>query len=158
MQPWKQIGKYGTVGLELVAFMAFGYVVGRWADGKLGTKYITLIGLAFGVVAGFRNLIRAANLMQREADREAAAELRQGAEIAARADARRALEQPDLEIQPDERASDLGPPQVSGSSSSPGVEPSRSGGESPEDLRTTRPERKSLPVNAKGSGNGDAPS
>lgn len=78
MQPWKQIGRYGTVGLELVVSMAVCYWIGRWADGKLGTKYLALVGLLLGVFAGFRNLMRAANAMQREADREAEEELRTG--------------------------------------------------------------------------------
>lgn len=57
--------------------MGLGFWVGRWADGKLGTKYLTLVGLALGVFAGFRNLMKAANEMQREADREADLESKQ---------------------------------------------------------------------------------
>lgn len=83
VQPWKEIGRYGTVGLELVVAMGVFFFLGRWLDGKFGTKYLALIGLLLGVFAGFRNLMRAANEMQRAADREAAEELRQGEKILA---------------------------------------------------------------------------
>ena len=60
--------------------MGIGYWIGHWADGKLNTKFLALLGLLVGVFAGFRNLMRAASLMQREADREAADEVAAHAE------------------------------------------------------------------------------
>lgn len=61
--------------------MGIGYWIGHWGDGKLGTKYLALIGLFVGIYAGFRNLMKAAAFMQKEADREAEADLRQGPSI-----------------------------------------------------------------------------
>ena len=74
--------------------MAIGYWIGHWADGKLGTKFCALLGLLVGVYAGFRNLMKAAAIMQKEADREAEEELRKGPQILARAEEERAEEDP----------------------------------------------------------------
>jgi hypothetical protein len=59
--------------------MALCYWLGRWADGKLGTKFLALVGLILGIGVGFRNLAKAANAMQKEADREALEEERANA-------------------------------------------------------------------------------
>ncbi len=148
MQPWKQIGKYGTVGLELVAFMGFGYWVGRWGDGKLGTKYLALLGLLFGIVAGFRNLIRAANLMQREADREAREQAPLEVAMLERRAARlRGEELDEDEVKPAPRVEAVTPSEPV--ESEPTGEAER---ESTEDIK------KNLAINARGSRNGDRPS
>lgn len=62
---------YGTVGLNLVLSILFGFLGGRWLDGKLGTNgWLTVIGFGFGVVAGFRFLYQAAVKMRRETEAE----------------------------------------------------------------------------------------
>lgn len=67
----KGLGDYGTVGLELVISILVGFLGGRWLDGKLGTHgWLTLIGLLFGTVAGFRSLYRAAVKMRKETEAE----------------------------------------------------------------------------------------
>lgn len=69
---WQGLGRYATVGLELVLSIVVGFLVGRWIDGRIhGHGWATLIGFAFGVIAGFRSLYEAAQRMGREA-REAA--------------------------------------------------------------------------------------
>ena len=57
----KVYAQLGAVGIELAISTTVGLLIGRWADGKLGSEpAFTLIGLMFGVIAGFRSLIRAA--------------------------------------------------------------------------------------------------
>lgn len=69
-RPWKDIGRYGTVGLELILSMAVGYYVGRWIDGRFATHgWGARVGFLVGVYAGFRSLYKAAQHMQREAER-----------------------------------------------------------------------------------------
>ena len=67
--PYEGLGRHGTIGLELVLSILFGYVGGRWLDGKLGTHgWLTLIGFGFGVAAGFRALWDAAKRLQRDTE------------------------------------------------------------------------------------------
>ncbi len=59
-QDWKDVGRYGTLGLEFALSVLFGMFLGRWLDGKFGTgQWLTLIGLAFGLAAGIRAVLRA---------------------------------------------------------------------------------------------------
>jgi hypothetical protein len=66
----KSFGRYGSVGLELLLSIAVGYYLGHWADQKLGTRWIALVGFVFGCYAGFRSLFRTAKQMQRDIERE----------------------------------------------------------------------------------------
>jgi hypothetical protein len=66
----KSYGRYGSVGLELVLSIAVGYYIGHWADGKLGTRWIALVGFLIGCYTGFRALFRAGKTMQRDIERE----------------------------------------------------------------------------------------
>jgi F0F1-type ATP synthase assembly protein I len=69
--PWKQYGRYGSLGIELILSMAVGYYVGRWIDFRLGsTPWLALLGFLVGVYAGFRQIFRAAKRMTEEAERE----------------------------------------------------------------------------------------
>ncbi len=66
---WKELGSYGTLGLELALSVLFGLLGGQWLDGKLGTgPWLALFGFGFGVAAGFRALWRALRRANREAD------------------------------------------------------------------------------------------
>ena len=72
---WKAYGRYSTIGLELVISMVLGFLAGRWADRYLGGHgYGTAAGALLGVYAGFRGLYKAAMMMQRESEREDAAQ------------------------------------------------------------------------------------
>jgi ATP synthase protein I len=49
-----------SVGLELGLAVVLGLMFGIWLDGKLGTEpWMMLLFLVLGLVAGFRNLVRA---------------------------------------------------------------------------------------------------
>jgi ATP synthase protein I len=66
---WKGLADYGTVGLDIVLSILVGFLGGRWLDGKLGAHgWLTVLGFAFGVVAGFRSLYRAAMKMRKQAE------------------------------------------------------------------------------------------
>lgn len=66
------VGRYGTAGLELVVGMGIGFFGGRWLDQRFGGGhgYFVIGGVIFGLVAGFRNLFRAAKNMQKDLERE----------------------------------------------------------------------------------------
>ncbi len=64
------VGRYGTVGLELVISLLLGIFGGQWLDKKFGTSYFFWIGLVVGAFAGFRGLMKAANAASREIERE----------------------------------------------------------------------------------------
>jgi F0F1-type ATP synthase assembly protein I len=66
----KSYGRYGAVGIELLASIAVGYYVGHWLDGKFGTHWIALVGFLLGCYAGFRALFVVAGQMQRDIERE----------------------------------------------------------------------------------------
>lgn len=68
-QDWKGIGRYGTVGLELVLSVLLGLFAGQFLDKRLHTApWLTLIGLSYGIAAGVRGLYRAAKRATREAE------------------------------------------------------------------------------------------
>lgn len=75
------LGSYGTVGLELVLSILFGFLAGRWIDQKLGTGgWLTLLGFGLGTVAGFRSVYRAAIRMRAEAEAQDERERQQKAD------------------------------------------------------------------------------
>ena len=58
----KELGYYSSLGLSVSLAIFIGLFFGVWLDRKFGTNPIfTLVGLGMGIVAGFRNLIRAMN-------------------------------------------------------------------------------------------------
>ena len=66
----KGTGSYATVGIELALSVLLGLAVGHWLDKKLGTDpWLTLIGVGFGMAAGFRALWRQLERANREAER-----------------------------------------------------------------------------------------
>ena len=69
--PWKEYGRYGSVGIELVASIMFGYYAGHWADGKIGggRGWLTALGSIIGVYAGFRAIFSAAKHMTADIER-----------------------------------------------------------------------------------------
>jgi len=66
MKGMKAYGKYGSLGLELLLSMAVGYYGGAWIDGKLGTRWVALVGFLLGCYAGFRALFKAAKRMEKD--------------------------------------------------------------------------------------------
>ena len=53
----KQVLHLSSIGFSLVLAIVIGLVIGIFLDRKLGTApWLTLIFLAFGIIAGFRNM------------------------------------------------------------------------------------------------------
>src|ERR1043165_10043670 len=58
-----------SAGLELGIAVAIGALFGRWLDGKLGTEpWMLLVFLVFGLIAGFRGVLRAVAAADRAAE------------------------------------------------------------------------------------------
>jgi F0F1-type ATP synthase assembly protein I len=70
-KPWKDYGRYGSVGIELVLSVMLGWYAGHWLDGRIagGHGWLTALGFVVGVYAGFRALFVAASHMQRDIER-----------------------------------------------------------------------------------------
>jgi ATP synthase protein I len=71
MTPWREYGRYGSVGIELIVSMGLGYYGGRAIDVRVGAGgWVTFVGFLFGVAVGFRSIFAAARYMQRDIERE----------------------------------------------------------------------------------------
>lgn len=71
MHRFQGVGAYATVGLDFALAVVIGLLPGLWLDKKLGTHgWMTIIGLLFGVAAGFNLLWKAARRMREETERE----------------------------------------------------------------------------------------
>lgn len=70
MSGLKDMGRYGTVGLELIISMLVGLFGGQWLDKKFGTSYLIWIGFVVGTYAGFRALLKASQAIQRANEKE----------------------------------------------------------------------------------------
>ena len=57
----KALGRSGGVGLEMAALLVIGVYGGRWLDARFDTgRTLELVGLFFGIAAGFYNLLKLA--------------------------------------------------------------------------------------------------
>jgi ATP synthase protein I len=66
---WKALGELSAVGIALVVATVLGLAGGYYLDRWLGTSpWLTLIGLLFGIAAGFVNLIRSVRRAERNID------------------------------------------------------------------------------------------
>lgn len=72
MKGMKALGRYGSVGFELLASMGVGYYGGRWLDGHFGTTYLKWIGFVVGVYTGFKALFRLSKQMQKDIEQQEA--------------------------------------------------------------------------------------
>ncbi|UQA60996.1 AtpZ/AtpI family protein [Polyangium aurulentum] len=71
LENWRGVGSYGTLGLEIVLSICFGFFGGRWLDGKFGTEpWLSALGFVFGVGAAIKAVMRAMREMAAEAARE----------------------------------------------------------------------------------------
>lgn len=72
MRPdWRASGGMATVGMEIVLSVLFGFLGGRWLDGRWGTApWLAIIGLVFGLLTAARFLYRAAQRGQRAMGRD----------------------------------------------------------------------------------------
>ena len=75
-KPWKEIGRYGSVGIELVVAILLLAGIGHWLDDRYwGRRDWGLgAGFALGIAVGLRNLIRAASHMQTDIEQAEAAD------------------------------------------------------------------------------------
>jgi F0F1-type ATP synthase assembly protein I len=68
--PWRDYGRYGTVGIELIVSMALGYYGGRYLDARIsGHGWVTVVGSLLGIAVGFRAIFVAGHRMQRDVER-----------------------------------------------------------------------------------------
>jgi ATP synthase protein I len=66
---WKALAELSTIGMTMVLSTVIGLAGGYFADRWLGTKpWLTLIGLGFGIVAGFVNFFRSVKTAERNLD------------------------------------------------------------------------------------------
>ncbi len=66
---WKALGELSSIGFALVVATVVGLAGGYWLDRWLGTApWLMLIGLGFGIAAGFVNLFRSVKRAERELD------------------------------------------------------------------------------------------
>jgi hypothetical protein len=67
-KPWKELGRYGGVGIELVLAILILAGLGHWLDQRYfhGQSWGMYTGFLLGVAVGVRNLVRAASHMQRD--------------------------------------------------------------------------------------------
>ena len=69
---WKALGELAQIGMVFVVSTALGLAAGYYADRWLGSSpWLTLIGLGFGIAAGFVNFFRSVKAAERDQrDRE----------------------------------------------------------------------------------------
>ena len=66
---WKALAELSTIGMTMVLATVIGLAGGYFLDRWLGTKpWLTLIGLGFGIAAGFVNLFRSVKTAERNLD------------------------------------------------------------------------------------------
>lgn len=57
---WATIARYSEIGFIIPAAVLLGFLIGRLLDYWLHTKWIFIVGLIFGAVVGFVEMIRMA--------------------------------------------------------------------------------------------------
>jgi ATP synthase protein I len=66
---WKSLGEVASIGMTMVVATVIGLGAGYYGDRWLGTTpWLTLVGLLFGIAAGFVNLFRSAKAAERTLD------------------------------------------------------------------------------------------
>jgi ATP synthase protein I len=66
---WSALAELSSVGFAMVTATVIGLVGGYYLDRWLGTKpWLLLLGLGFGIAAGFVMLFRSVNRANRELD------------------------------------------------------------------------------------------
>jgi ATP synthase protein I len=66
---WKSLGELASIGMAMVLATVIGLAAGYFADRWLGTSpWLTLLGLAFGIAAGFVTLFRAVKAAEQDLD------------------------------------------------------------------------------------------
>jgi F0F1-type ATP synthase assembly protein I len=71
IKAYRELGRYGTVGIDLVvAILLLGWI-GHWLDGRYfgDHGWGTVVGVALGLAVGVRNLVRVAQRAQKDIER-----------------------------------------------------------------------------------------
>ena len=64
---WKGLGELSSIGMTLVLATVIGMAAGYYADRWLGTSpWLLLLGLAFGIAAGFVSMYRSVKAAERK--------------------------------------------------------------------------------------------
>ncbi len=59
-QTFRELGYFASLGISVALSIVIGLALGWWLDRQFDTQPVLLmIGLAFGIAAGFSNIIRA---------------------------------------------------------------------------------------------------
>ena len=66
--PFGQVARYSEIGFIIPASVLLGYVLGRVADHFLHQHWLYIVGLIFGGIIGFVQMIRMALAFTREKD------------------------------------------------------------------------------------------
>lgn len=59
-QLWRQFAEYSGLAIAMPIATVIGYAGGRWIDASLGTSFLWIVGLLFGIAAGFVQLVKKA--------------------------------------------------------------------------------------------------
>jgi hypothetical protein len=66
-EQWAQMGRYGTVGIEMGLCIVFGWFLGEWIGGFFDAAFLGgPIGLMVGIVAAFKAMYRTYKMMVRD--------------------------------------------------------------------------------------------
>ncbi len=57
---WAQVARYSEIGFIIPASVLLGFLLGKLLDYWLHTEWLYLVGLLFGAVVGFGQMIRMA--------------------------------------------------------------------------------------------------
>ena len=67
---WTQYLSYSAIGIEMGAALVVGMAIGWFLDRTFGTRpWCLVVFTVFGIVAGFRNMIRAARKATADEDK-----------------------------------------------------------------------------------------
>ncbi|CAN5665368.1 hypothetical protein BH09MYX1_BH09MYX1_16850 [soil metagenome] len=80
---WKSLGRYGSIGFELIASIVIGFFIGRWFDRHFAWHNVgTIGGVLLGTYTGFRTLFKRAKEAERQMDLDDARERKRAREDA----------------------------------------------------------------------------
>lgn len=69
-RPWKDVARYGSVGIEFLTTILILSWLGHWLDTRYSLHGWGLpVGFLLGAAVAFRNLVRVASKMQRDIER-----------------------------------------------------------------------------------------
>jgi uncharacterized membrane protein YfcA len=62
----RSLGDVASIGIEMAVSISIGFFGGRWLDDHFGTKWIQWVGLALGIITGYRSLFRLVRKTKRD--------------------------------------------------------------------------------------------